>query len=88
MTDLELYAHFFRHIYYMSEDICYVRKENYQTFVEKLPFKSSTPEFSVRIGRDGNISFNINDIRSFFKDFPEFKRVFKQELDFYNRTAS
>ena len=85
MTDIELFAHFLRYIAYMVGDICYVSRQNYEPFVEKLPFKDSTPEFSARIGYLGYIQFNINDVRHFFKDFPLFKKIFKEQLKFNNK---
>lgn len=77
ITDLELFAHFMRCIDYMVDDICYVSKQNYESFVEKLSFKDSTPEFSARIGYLGYIQFNINDIRFFLKIFHYLKKFLK-----------
>lgn len=80
MTDLELFAHFYRYIEYMLGDVCYVDKENYRAFVEKLPIKDSKTGFAAKIGYLGCIYFNIDDVAHFFKDFQEFKKVIKNEF--------
>lgn len=85
MTDLELFAHFYRYIEYMLGDVCYVDKENYRAFVEKLPIKDSKTGFAAKIGYLGCIYFNIDDVAHFFKDFPLFKKIFKEQLKFNNK---
>lgn len=79
MTDLELYAHFYRYVEYMVGNFCYVDKENYKAFVEKLPIKEKTG-FNAKIGYLGCICFNIDDVAHFFNDFVLFKKVIKREL--------
>lgn len=80
MTDLELYAHFYRYVEYMVGDICYVDKDNYRVFAEKLPIKDSKTGFDAKIGYLGCINFNIDDVAHFFNDFVLFKKVIKREL--------
>lgn len=85
--DLELYAHFYRYIDYMIGDICYVDRDNYTPFVAKLPIKKDEAEFNATVGQLGCIKFDINSVSHFFKDFPRFKKVIKNEFRFDSKAG-
>lgn len=88
MTDLALYAHFYRYIDYMIDDICYIDKENYESFVEKLPIKNSKTGFDAKVGYAGCLYFNIDNVAHLFKDFMQFKNVIKNEFRFMKKAGN